>query len=281
MSRIEVSTISEEYGNLTEQRTSDTYFDTIQLPVFDQPYAITSQPRIDLNRPQRRPIPVNTTDWISTPRSLFSPACSTLFLSGVKQLEIQQTVDLVSRDEVNSDVYKYRVKVPGAETLFLATEHNGGRIIGSSRGFIVDLKDATGQTAFTFKKSRSWGCVPGFLHKLTVQGTDYVGTIEQDFTLWAPRYTVYNADHEPLCLIYSPHTFCTCNYKEERFQVSSIDGCRPLASIVLQWDLEVMDYYITLTVPLDMDVKLKSLLLGAAFLMESLYFERLRNSPSR
>ena len=60
--------------------------------------------------------------------------------------------------------YKYRVKVPRAETLFLATELADPRIVGSSRGFTVHLQDASGQTAFSLKKGRTWGCIPGLLH---------------------------------------------------------------------------------------------------------------------
>lgn len=45
----------------------------------------------------RRPIPINTTDWVSTPRAQFNAISGTQFLAGVEQLEIQQIIDLNTR----------------------------------------------------------------------------------------------------------------------------------------------------------------------------------------
>lgn len=49
---------------------------------------------LDERAQNRRPIPVITSDWISTPRSQLSVLSGTYFLSGVEQLEIQRVIDL-------------------------------------------------------------------------------------------------------------------------------------------------------------------------------------------
>lgn len=53
----------------------------------------------------RRPIPVITSDWISTPRSQLSAFSGTYFLSGVEQLEIQRIIDLSTRKSHNLENY--------------------------------------------------------------------------------------------------------------------------------------------------------------------------------
>lgn len=49
---------------------------------------------IDENRSPRIPVPVNTTQWVSTPRNQLNALLGTDFLNGIEQLEIQQTVQL-------------------------------------------------------------------------------------------------------------------------------------------------------------------------------------------
>lgn len=50
-------------------------------------------------------------------------------------------------------------------------------------------------------------------------------------------------------------------------QVISIDGTHQIASLMHQWDNTLHDYNLLITFPADTDIKLKSLLLGAAFLL--------------
>ncbi|XP_043480545.1 phospholipid scramblase 2 isoform X2 [Leptopilina heterotoma] len=172
----------------------------------------------------RRPIPVITSDWISTPRSQLSALSGTYFLSGVEQLEIQRIIDLSTLLGTHKKGNQYKVKVPKAETLFLAIESSNEhqrRLLKSSRSFTLNILDPSGETAFTIVKDLSWGCLPGWLHVLPID-----------------------------------------------------ESCQ-LASIMRKFDDRQADYILLLTFPENMNIKLKSLLLGASFLIEYLYFEDL------
>ena len=62
---------------------------------------------------------------------------------------------------------QYKVKVPGAETIFLAIEsstENQRRFLKSSRSLTLNILDPSGETAFTIDKDLGWGCLPGWLH---------------------------------------------------------------------------------------------------------------------
>ncbi|XP_011699361.1 PREDICTED: phospholipid scramblase 2-like isoform X2 [Wasmannia auropunctata] len=238
------------------------------------------QPGESENRFARRPIPINTPDWISQPaRSHLNPISGTQFLHGVEQLEIQQVIDLPTLiGRTDGRGIQYRVKVPHAEALFLATESKSeteSRLCGWYKGFVLNVQDQCGETAFIIRKD------PSLLHmsrqKITVESANFIGSVEGNFSLW-PSFTVYNEIHEPLCNIYGPKACGCCMYKEALFQVISLDGSRQIASLMHQWDHLAVEYTLLLTFPMEMDVRLKSLLLGASFLIEYLYFERMRRA---
>ncbi|EFN65145.1 Phospholipid scramblase 4 [Camponotus floridanus] len=189
--------------------TSSTGTQTIEMQenapiVYSNSNIITMQPTEGELRFPRRPIPIISTDWISTPRAQFNAISGTQFLAGVEQLEIQQ--------------------------------------------------------------------------KITVESAYLIGSVEENFTLMGSSFTVYDAFKEPLCNIYGPSVCGCCMFKEAQFQVTSLDGSRQLASLIHQWDHLTVDYILLLTFPIDTDVKLKSLLFGASFLIEYLYFQRIRKT---
>lgn len=66
---------------------------------------------------------------------------------------------------------QYRIRVPRAETIFLAIEDSKTyqrTFLRSSREMALNIMDPSGETAFIIKKSLSWGCLPGFLHVRTI-----------------------------------------------------------------------------------------------------------------
>ncbi|XP_029672713.1 phospholipid scramblase 1-like isoform X1 [Formica exsecta] len=252
--------------------------------VYANSNVITMQPTEGELRFPRRPIPIITTDWISTPRAQFNATSGTQFLAGVEQLEIQQVIDLSTLLGRMERGTQYRVKVPRAETLFLAMEsktETESRMCGWYKGFVLNVLDQCGETAFVMRKDPSWMHVPGSRQKITVESANLIGSVEENFSLMGPNFTVYDAFKEPLCNIYGPNICGCCMYKEAQFQIISLDGSRQVASLIHQWDHLSVDYILLLTFPVDTDVKLKSLLLGASFLIEYLYFQRIRNASRR
>lgn len=254
-------------------------------PVFSGPNVITAQPQGE--EQARRPIPVNTQDWISTPRSQLSALSGSHFLGNVEQLEVQQIVDLstlLGRSEKGS---QFRVKVPQAETLFLAVEdttekqQNGFIRSKFSRGdYTLNIFDQCGETVFTMRINSTWIFCPNQMRIITVTSSKYIGTVEENFSIIGPNFTVYDANRNPLCNIFGPNVCGCCMYKEAAFQVISIDGTYQIASLMHQWDNTLHDYTFLITFPADTDIKLKSLLLGAVFLLEYMFFRQVtRTTP--
>ncbi|XP_032456747.1 phospholipid scramblase 2 isoform X2 [Nasonia vitripennis] len=247
-------------------------------PIYTSPSIITIQPSSlrEENRSPRRPVPINTLDWVSTPRSQLGVFSGTYFLSSVEQLEIQQVVDLSSLLGKSKNGAQYRVRVPRAETIFLAIEDSKEcqrTFLRSSRELTLNIMDPSGETSFVIRKSLSWGCMPGFLHRVSVESTNYIGSVEQNFTVLGISFTVYDHNRTPLCFIDGPNVYSCCMSTETQFQIVSVDKSRQIASLIRHWDHALVDYSVLLTFTPDTDVKLKGLLLGAAFLLEFLFFE--------
>ncbi|KAF7997116.1 hypothetical protein HCN44_005393 [Aphidius gifuensis] len=245
--------------------------------VFDEPLSTTAPvtPRIHQDSRnnivlQRRPIPISTQDWISTNSPQLSPLTAEDFLSNVEQLEIHLVIDLSTLLGQSKNGNQYKVKVPGGETLFISLEYSNRwqRILfGSSRYYDIILKDASGEFSFCFIKNFSFGFLPGFLHKMIVKTNDFIGSIEQEYSLISQRFKIYNENREIICHIEGPNMCCCCIGKDISFHVLSADKSIKIASISHQWDQQLADNILLLTFSENINVRVKSILLGAAFLM--------------
>ncbi|XP_012339501.1 uncharacterized protein LOC100865698 [Apis florea] len=256
-------------------------------PVLSNTIVITVQPQGQIEE-LRRPIPVNTLDWISTPRSQLTVLSGSHFLANVEQVEIQQIVDLSTLLGKSEKRFQYRVKVPKAETLFLAMEEKTESQSGEWNccnlirdDLMLNVVDQSGQTAFVINMDSSLTCIFNKLHRMTVKSRNLIGTVEENFNIIGSSFTVYDAIRNKLCNIYGPNVCGCCMYREAQFQVISIDGTHQMASLMHQWDNNIHDYVLLITFPTEMNTKLKSLLLAAAFLLEYMYFEQVKRLSSR
>ncbi|CAL7941668.1 unnamed protein product [Xylocopa violacea] len=252
-------------------------------PHHSRPTVITAQPQ-----ETRAPIPVYTSDWVSTLNLQPDAFSESYFLANVEQLEIQQIVDLSTLLGRLESRFQYRVKIPKAETVYLAMEMKSearasgwscSKLIGTD--FSMNILNQCGKTAFLMRINSRWTYTLNKLHKITVGNAILIGTVEENFSVVGSSFTVYDARRKELCNIYGPNVCGCCMYEEAQFQVISIDGTHQIASIMHQWDRTLYDYKLLITFPINTHVKLKSLLLAAAFLLEHMYFEKVKRPSPR
>lgn len=123
-------------------------------------------------------------------------------------------------------------------------------------------------------------CFPCCLQKLQVEsppGT-IIGTVEQNWNIIYPQYTVKNDLGEKIFKIDGP--LCTCSIcgRNVEFRVMTEDGKIQVGMISKQWSGILTEAftdadYFGITFPMDLDVKMKATLLGACFLIDMMYFE--------
>ncbi|XP_069673842.1 phospholipid scramblase 2-like [Periplaneta americana] len=258
------------------------YSDYLDMPVFEQRTVITSQPNAE-NNPNRRPIPISTMGWQSTSLNHMVPPSGLDFMRGVVEVSIQQTVELIDILAYVESENRFQVKVPQGETLYVAAESSSKTqrmCCASNRGFEMRLFDHSQQEALRFTRKlacSSWlfGCC---LQELQVfSDVDlYAGSVVQEWSVGAPTFQLQNSSGQIVYRLVGPASATTCcgsNY-QAKFDVVSPDCTTSMGSIVHAWDNMSSDYNLTVTFPtVEVTTEMKGVILGAAFLLEYMYFE--------
>jgi len=251
-----------------------------ELPIPRQP--ITMQPQILQNEfpGSRQAIPVSTVDWQSTTRSQFIPINGLDFLIGVASILIQQTVELGDMMSSLESENRYIMKVPGGETLYMATELSSPLqrlMCGAKRGCTISMADHTRQEALTLTRRMAFAscCFPCRLQEMQVLAPpgEYLGRIVQVWTMNTPLYLIKDNNDELLFLIEGPAISACCGKLDVEFKILSGDSMTQQGTISHRWEETAANFIMKVTFPtMAADPKVKALVIGAAFLLEYTYF---------
>lgn len=102
-----------------------------------------------------------------------------------------------------------------------------------------------------------------------------LGTVEQEWSIFCPSFAVKNASGDTVLRIEGP--FCTMSIcGDVEFKVMSGDGAVQVGKISKQWSGLLREMftdtdYFGITFPMDLDVRMKAVMLGACFLIVSSY----------
>ncbi|XP_054989106.1 phospholipid scramblase 3 isoform X1 [Sorex araneus] len=131
------------------------------------------------------------------------------------------------------------------------------------------------------------GCCPCDLQEMEVQappGTT-IGHILQTWHPFLPKFSIQDVDRQTILRVVGPCWTCGCG-TDTNFEVKTPDESRSVGRISKQWGgllreaLTDADDF-GLQFPLDLDVRMKAVLLGATFLIDYMFFEkRGGNGPS-
>lgn len=100
-----------------------------------------------------------------------------------------------------------------------------------------------------------------------------IGTIEQEWSIFTPSFSIKTPSGDVVLRIEGP--FCTMSFcGDVEFKVLSADGSREVGKISKQWSGLVREMftdtdYFGITFPMDLDVRMKAVMLGACFLIVS------------
>uniref|UniRef100_A0AAZ3PKL1 Phospholipid scramblase n=1 Tax=Oncorhynchus tshawytscha TaxID=74940 RepID=A0AAZ3PKL1_ONCTS len=164
----------------------------------------------------------------------------------------------------------YNVKNSIGQQVFLAEEENNCctlQCFGPSRPFTFHIQDNLGQEVLTLTRplACSYCCFPCCLQDL------------EECHPFLPKLTVLNERRQPQLRIKGPLFFCSC-CRDVTFEVKTLDDSMLIGHISKQWSGFLREVYTDadhfgIVFPMDLDVKMKAVLLGACFLIDFLYFE--------
>lgn len=212
-----------------------------------------------------------------------------LFLIQVDQLLVHQKVEIAEAIlgwETNN---KYLVKnVMGQQVFYVAEENDccNRQCCGPMRSFVLHIQDNQGLEVITLKRPLkcSLCCFPCCLQKLEVQAPpgNPIGYITQNWHPYLPKLTIQNEKMEDVLKIVGPFCACKC-CSDVNFKVMSLDEVTEVGMISKQWTGLMQEAFTDadnfgIKFPLDLDVKIKAVLLGGCFLIDFMFFEQGNNN---
>ncbi|XP_037822374.1 phospholipid scramblase 3 [Lucilia sericata] len=245
--------------------------------VLDGPVSITTQPRGS----SRIPLPVSTVEQNARIGSTYVPLTGYSFLVDLPSVHIEQTFELNDSLTSVSSENRFVVRSPLGDAIYAASEYSTEKnrlIWGSARPFQMHVIDKTYQEAMVFHKKLSLGfmcCQPKSLEVWIPPG-NILGRIVQSPTITVPEFYIEDgATNSPIFCIEGPSNSgfcCFCVPKETYFKIHSGGDLR--ASIDRKW-LAGKSQYTTNIYYSDskLNAKERALILGAAFLLEYMYFQ--------
>lgn len=222
--------------------------------------------------------------WMPTP--VTPPNCppGLEYLAQIDQILIHQQVELLevlTGFETNN---KYEIKNALGQRVYFAAEENDcctRTFCGPARSFVISVIDNTGREVMKLHRPYrcSACCFPCCLQELEVEappGTT-VGYVIQNWHPCLPKFTVQNEKKEGVLKIIGPCVPCSC-CGDVNFEVKSLDESQDVGRISKQWSGFVKEAFTDadnfgIQFPMDLDVKIKAVLLSACFLIDFMFFE--------
>lgn len=123
-------------------------------------------------------------------------------------------------------------------------------------------------------------CCPCGLQEMEVQsppGTT-IGHVLQTWHPFLPKFSIQDADRHTVLRVVGPCWTCGCG-TDTNFEVKTPDESRSVGRISKQWGGLLREAFTDaddfgLQFPVDLDVKVKAVLLGATFLIDYMFFEK-------
>jgi len=207
------------------------------------------------------------------------------------KLIVKQKVELLEAFIGFETNNKYTVKAGTGQKVFYAVEDVDcctRNCCGPSRPFDMKVFDMQQREVIHFSRPlRCDSCwCPCFLQKLEVSTPpgNVVGYVTQEWSICKPSFRIENAAGDTVLRIEGP--FCTmsiCGSVE--FQVLSRDGEVEVGKISKKWSGLAREFFTDsdkfgISFPMDLDVKMKAVMLGACFLIDFMFFEKSGNKES-
>ncbi|XP_053638581.1 phospholipid scramblase 1-like [Cherax quadricarinatus] len=214
-------------------------------------------------------------------------------LAQMDQVFIKQqfeVFEILSGCEMNN---KYALKDSRGQQFMMAREDTDcctRQCCGPARAFEMGLFDNQEQEILHLSRPYKCSscCCPCCLQTLEVSCPSTgatLGSIHQEWGFCTPmsgKFSVKNISDDTLLTIQGPCCAVGCG-SDVVFKVLTDDGSSEVGEIVKVWrgwcaEALTDDENFKVTFPVDLEVQIKALLLGAAFLIDFLYFETQRNN---
>ena len=208
------------------------------------------------------------------------------YLAGLDRLFVRQKVNLVEVFFGCEKKNEYEILDGYGHQVFYASEELSScmerQCLGAVRPFEMTIRD--GHQDEVIHLIRPLACFPFKLQCINVFATspnNFVGSVQQVNYCW-PYYEVKNASGEVVLLIEVPICAVSCVCGDVDFKIFSKDRTVEVGRISKKWSGVSREFFTDadnfgLNFPVDLDVRVKAVLLGATMLIDYMFFERSSN----
>ncbi|XP_078266560.1 phospholipid scramblase 1-like isoform X1 [Rhinoraja longicauda] len=206
------------------------------------------------------------------------------YLTQVDQLLVHQQVELLEALTGFETNNKFQIKNSLGQQIFFAAEENDcctRNCCGNMRPFDMKIINPFGQEIMSlYRPLKCTGCCfPCCLQEIEVMAPpgQPIGYVIQTWHPCLPKFTVQNEKREPVLKIDGPCCICGCG--DVDFRITNLDETESVGKITKQWTGLLREAFTDadnfgIQFPLDLDVKVKAVLLAATFLIDFLFFEK-------
>lgn len=225
--------------------------------------------------------------WMNMPTGVPNCPPGLEYLTTIDQLLVKQKVELLEALTGFETNNKFTIKNSLGQKVYWGIEENDcctRNMCGPARPFDMKILDIyKNQVMHMHRPLACSSCFfPCCLQSMEVSAPpgNVVGTIEQEWSICTPQFTIRNHLGDPVIRIEGPFcTFTMCGDVE--FKVMSLTG-EQIGKISKQWSGLVREMFTDadffgISFPMDLDVRMKAVLLGACFLIDAMFFEKQAN----
>ncbi|XP_019866367.1 phospholipid scramblase 2 isoform X2 [Aethina tumida] len=213
------------------------------------------------------------------------------YLTMIDQLLVHQKVELLEALTGFETQNKFTIKNSLGQKVYYAAEDSNcltRNCCGPLRPFDMTILDNFKNEVIHLHRPLACDscCFPCCLQSMEVSsppGT-VVGTVEQEWSLFCPSFAVKNASGDTVLRVEGP--FCTMSIcGDVEFKIMSADGNVQVGKISKQWSGLIREMftdtdYFGITFPMDLDVRMKAVMLGACFLIDAMFFEKAKGAEN-
>lgn len=229
--------------------------------------------------------------WMNIPQGQVNCPPGLEYLTMIDQLLVHQKVELLEALTGYESKNKFTIKNSLGQKVYYAVEDSDcltRNCCGPIRPFDMNILDNYKTEVIHLHRPLACDscCFPCCLQSMEVSappGT-IVGSVEQEWSIFCPSFAIKNANGDTVLRIEGPFcTFTVCGDVE--FKIMSADGNTQVGKISKQWSGLIREMftdtdYFGITFPMDLDVRMKAVMLGACFLIDAMFFEKSRNKET-